>query len=241
MTTILGIWPYANDSPEKRTAFLLGEVAEKFLDLEPKHLSMCITDEAAAKIKSPAPKWYKGDELVATITIKIDDNAKLDKICKQIEQVGYQVGRYETDMSVYKDYGDNQHFRKRDWPDGQASPTVMAVTLLTRPRKYSKAQWIERWHGKMSPESEKIQPRARYVRHVVKSRVGNAPAFDGVVEEAWPSAKHIHNLFLFYCADNRWQLMKNMWTMLRCITHFHNLFKIRTVIMTEYFLKTEYH
>lgn len=236
---MLCIWPCVDDSPAKRSAFLLDDVATMIGHLEPDYLSMCITDEHAATIKSPAPKWYKGDELVATITINIADISKLDAVCEHIEKAGYQVGRYETDMSVYKDYGDNPHFRKRDWPDGEASPTVMAVTLLTKPKKYSKAQWIERWHGKMSPESEKIQPRARYVRHVVANRENSAPEFDGIVEEAWPTAKHIHNLFLFYCADNRWQLVKNMWTMLRCITHFHNLFKIRTVIMTEYFLKTD--
>lgn len=241
LNTVFALWPKKPYTPKERADVLLGDVQQKILAQKPKLLVMNITDEAASKIKSPAPKWYKGAPLVGVITVNFAEDKTRNSVVKHLlEQAGFTVGVYNTDTSIYKTYGDNPHFKKRDWPDGTASPTVMAVTLLTRPKKHSHSEWIRRWHGVMSPESEAIQPRARYVRHVVLSKEQDAPAFDGIVEEAWPSANHIHDPYLFYCANGRWQLFKNMLKMLRAITQFHNLFKIRTVIMTEYFLKTDF-
>src|SRR5690554_748518 len=241
LNTVFALWPDKPYSPKQRAAVLLGDIQQKILAKNPQLLIMTIADEAASQVKSPAPKWYKGDALVAVITVNFGQDKSHDKSIKEaLQQAGFIVGAYQVDTSIYKTYGDNPHFRQRDWPDGTPSPTVMAVTLLTRPKKYSHDEWIRRWHGRMSPDSERLQPRARYVRHVVLDKDASTPTFDGIVEEAWPSAKHIHNPYLFYCANNRWQLIKHMLRMLRAITHFHNLFKIRTVTMTEYFLKTDF-
>jgi len=241
LNTVFALWPDKPYSPAERAKLLLTKIQQTILAKKPQWLSMCIADEAASRVKSPAPKWYKGDALVAVITVNFGGDQSHNASIKQaLEQAGFVVGVYQTDTSIYKNYGDNPHFRKRDWLDGTPSPTVMAVTLLTRPKKHSQEEWIRRWHGRMSPDSERLQPRARYVRHMVLDKDANTPAFDGIVEEAWPSAKHIHNPYLFYCANNRWQLIKHMLQMLRAITHFHNLFKIRTVTMTEYFLKTNF-
>lgn len=241
MTYVLALWPSTSkDTPATRTAWILNDIAPRLLALEPSFLSACITDERAAAIKSPAPKWYKGAPLVATLSFELGDEQSLDTIRHHIEAAGYVAGLYKTDMSIYRDYGENDHFRPRDWADGQASPTIMAVTLLTKPNHYSHAEWIARWHGKMSPISERIQPRARYVRHVVREPKAGSPPFDGIVEEAWPSERHIHNPYLFYGADNTWQLIKNFWALMKTIKQFHRLLKIRTVIMTEYFIKTKF-
>lgn len=231
------LWPKTNYSKKERKDILLKQCAFQLLKLDTHKLRMNIDDELST-VKSPAPKWYKGDALVATISIECHQPI-LNKIKNLLENSGFIVGAYKVEQSIYKDYGGNQHYKKRDWPDGERSPTEQAVTLLTRPKKYSQAEWLNRWHGNMSPVSEVLQPRARYVRNVILSKTEDSPAFDGMVEEAWPTPQHITNPYLFYCADgSTWKLIRNMFKLLRAVMHFHQLSKIRTVTMSEYFLKS---
>lgn len=231
------LWPKTNYSKKERKDILLTQCAFQLLKLDIHKLRMNIDDELST-VKSPAPKWYKGDALVATISLETQ-HPHLKKIKDLLENSGFIVGAYHVEQSIYKDYGDNQHYKKRDWLDGKRSPTEQAVTLLTRPKKYSHEEWIKRWHGNMSPVSEMLQPRARYVRNVIVKKTDDSPAFDGMVEEAWPTPKHITNPFLFYCAGKSpIKLIVNMFKLLRAVMHFHQLHKIRTVTMSEYFLKS---
>lgn len=234
------LWPKKTFSKKERKEVLLKQCAPEILALDISHLRMNIDDELST-VKSPAPKWYTGDALVATVSTITDANPEpiIHQVKFLLENAGFKVGAYEVEQSIYKNYGDNQHFHKRDWPDGERSPTEQAVTLLTRPKKYSHREWIERWHGNMSPVSETLQPRARYVRNVILKNIDDSPRFDGMVEEAWPSAEHITNPYLFYCAEgSRLKLAKNMFLLLKAVTHFHQLHKIRTVTMSEYFVKS---
>lgn len=231
------LWPDKIFTAQQRREILLNNCAPEILKKNVLHLRMNIDDEFST-VKSPAPKWYKGAALVATVSVDCSDDREKLPIKTLLENAGFSVGCYQVEQSIYKDYGDNQHFHKRDWPDGQRSPSVQMVTLLTRPKKLSPQEWIKRWHGNMSPVSEQLQPRARYVRNVILDKTEDSPAFDGAVEEAWPSAQHISNPFLFYCAENPLQLAKNMARLMKAVTHFHQLHKIRTVTMSEYFIKS---
>ncbi len=241
MKIIYVLWPEINYSPTQRREVLLDNCAPAILQIGVNTLTMNIDDEHS-QVKSPAPKFYRGAPIVATASVTFADALEKQKEISQLFiSAGFKVGAYEVDVSVYKDYGDNIHFRKRDWVDGERTPSaVLAVTLLSRPKKYVHAEWMRRWHGKMSPGSEAIQPRARYVRNVVLSIAENSPVFDGIVEEAWPSAEHIRDPYKFYLAKNSLQLIWHMIKMVRLVTQFHQLHKIRTVTMSEYFLKTDF-
>jgi len=216
---------------------LLNDCAPAVLALGVRRLSIDVDDEFST-VKSPAPKCYRGPEITALFSVVVDDLGVCDAIERSLRHAGFDLAGYLVDESVYCDYGGNRHSRPRDWPDGQRSPGVVAVTLLTRPRRFSQAEWLRRWHGRMSPISEQIQPRQRYVRNVVlRPLTAQAPPFDGIVEEVWPSAEHISNPYLFFCAENPWQLIKHMSLMLYAILQFHNLFKFRTTTMSEYLVK----
>ncbi len=237
MKLLFLLWPEKPFSKAERRQVLLERCAPEILKHPINTLRINIDDDLST-VPSPAPKWYKGDALVATVSV--DGDVELtDEIKKLINDCGFKVGAYQVDESIYKDYGDNEHYRKRDWPDGERSPTEQAVTLLTKPNKYQHAEWIQRWHGRMSPVSEEVQPRARYVRNVITKNLDKSPAFDGVVEEAWPTPEHITNPYLFYCAEgSSWRLIKNIIRLLSAVMHFHQLHKIRTVTMSEYFIKS---
>lgn len=235
------LWETERRPRGENRELLVNRSAPALLELGLSGLSINVDDEYSS-VKSPAPKCYRGAEMCATVSVWLDDRATLDVAAALLSDHGFRVAGYRVTESIYKDYGENRHSGPRDWPDGQRSPGVLAVTLLTRPKRFDKRQWIERWHGRMSPISEGIQPRQRYVRNIVDEAVTEgAPPFDGIVEEAWPSAEHISNPYLFYCADNPWQLCKHMGMMLYAILQFHNLFKFRTTTMSEYFIRTGVH
>jgi len=84
-----------------------------------------------------------------------------------------------------------------------------------------------------------MQPRARYVRNaVVRALTQGAPTYFGIVEEAWPSAEHMTNPFLFYGAHTRDALAQNLGAMLRSVTGFLSLPRIQNVTLSEYVLRS---
>ena len=100
--------------------------------------------------------------------------------------------------------------------------------------------WTAHWHGVQSPVSEEIQPRTRYVRNaVVRSLTPDAPPYQGIVDEAWPSAEHVTDPMLFYCAEgSKEKLRRNIERMLKSVGGFLDMDRIRNVTMSEYLLKT---
>lgn len=239
MKTMFVLWPGKSYTPAERRERILS-LCRKDIDLANIDELRVNIDDEFSTVKSPAPKFYRGAPIVATLSVK-SDQPVFDDIHLALENAGFVVGQYVVDEHPYTDYGDNQHGVKRHWPDGEKTPSVVvAVTLLTKPDKYKQEEWIARWFGKMSPGSEAIQPRARYVRNVVSALGKDTPKFDGIVEESWPSSEHISNPFKFYLASNPLQLAMHMIKMVYLVTHFHQLHKIRTVTMSEYFLKTDF-
>jgi hypothetical protein len=92
----------------------------------------------------------------------------------------------------------------------------------------------------MSPVSESIQPRSRYVRNVVQRPITDgAPPCDGIVEEHWPTTRHVTNPFLYFGASGPVSLLGNLARILRAVHGFHDLRSLRTAMMGEYFVKTD--
>ena len=130
--------------------------------------------------------------------------------------------------------------KERDWPDGERSPGIVSVNLLKKPKKMSRDRWIKNWFTIMSPVSEAIQPRGRYVRNMVQETLSpGMPLYDGIVIEAWPSKRHVENPFLFYGASNPFQLLKNIFRILKAVRSFLKVRQVRSIMMSEYFMKTD--
>ncbi len=233
------IWPPEGQESGRLRDVLLHDIAPKLIGGGAVRLSMDISDPES-RMRSPAPKLYKDRPIGALINIWLEDLGVRNRIEDILRYAGFRIAGYLVEESVYRDYGGNRHSGPRDWPDGRRSPGVVAVTLMERPRRLEREEWIRRWHGTMSPVSEAIQPRARYVRNIVlRSLTEDAPPFEGIVEEVWPSKKHVSNPFLFYGADNLFQLARNMIRILRTVKSFLDLRRIRTTVMSEYFIKTK--
>ena len=156
------------------------------------------------------------------------------------EAAAGRLAGYSVVESMYRDYGGNQWAEPRSWRDGERSPGVLTVALLQRHPDQSFDEWITRWHTRISPITEDIQPRTRYVRNAVfRAVTDGAPRLAGIVEEAWPSLEHVTDPMLFYCADGDPERMNaNITQMIEEITAFVDLSTLRSVTMSEWILKS---
>lgn len=233
------LWAPRSWDREKIRRLLLEGCAPELRGQGAAKLQMNIAD-CYAEVRSPAPGVPFETPICAQVNVWVAEIESRFALEGVLRRAGFLVAGYLVDEQVCTDYGGNAHSAPRDWPDGERSPGVLAVTLMERPRRLDHDEWIRRWHGRLSPVSEAMQPRARYVRNVVKSALTpGAPSFEGIAEEAWPSFEHVTNPFLFYGAGNVFQLVKNMAIMLRSVLSFLTLWRIRTVMTSEYFLRSE--
>ena len=240
------LWAPPSMTPQQRREVLLEQVAPALLALNPLGLQINICDDLATT-PSPAPKPAFSEPFVAQVNVWLEDEiaaqpAKLIAYEDILRHQHFQLAGYAVDEWLYTDYGEHHAADAaypRHWPDGQRSPGILAVTLLHKPKRLSREQWMARWFGHQSPMSEQMQPRARYVRHVVESTLLPGTQWvDGIVEEDWPSGEHVTNLKMFYGTSSWWGVVRNMAIMLLSVTRILNLFNITTVMMSEYFIKT---
>jgi hypothetical protein len=157
-----------------------------------------------------------------------------------LEAAAVRLAGYSVVESLYRDYGGNQWAAPRSWPDGERSPGVLTVALLQQHPEQSLDEWITRWHTRISPITEAIQPRTRYVRNAVFRPVTEgAPPVAGIVEEGWPSLEHVTDPMLFYCADGDPERMQaHVTQMIDEINAFVDLRTLRSVTMSEWILKS---
>ena len=233
------IWPPSGQPREETRRILLEESAPHLLEKGAICLQMNIADQYA-EVKSPTPSLPFEQPVVAQVNIWVHEEENRVALEDVLRGAGFQIAGYLVDEQIYTDYGGNEYAGPRTWPDGERSPGVLAVTLMERPKRLSHEEWIRRWHGRQSEMSEAIQPRCRYVRNVVlRPLTAGAPPFEGIVEEGWPSFEHVTNKRLFYGASSTFGLVANMLIMLRSVVAFLDLWRIRTIMTSEYFLKTE--
>jgi hypothetical protein len=218
---------------------MLGDVASRLLELEPLRLSMDVWDPES-DIPAPVPTPEGETPLHALISVWLDTVDHRTPYEELLSSVASRVAGYSVVESLYRDYGGNEWSTPRDWPDGQRSPGVLTVALLQRPPDQTFHEWITRWHTRISPVTEAIQPRTRYVRNAVFRAVSDgAPPLAGIVEEAWPSLEHVTDPMLFYCADGDPERMNaHISQMIEEINAFIDLGTFRSVTMSEWILKS---
>jgi hypothetical protein len=229
--------PDAGDALRDR---LLGEVAPALLEAGALRLGVNVHDSAAAEAPTPVPTPAGEDPHVAEISVWVDCYDRRAPIESAIAGVGLRSAGYLVLESLYDDYGTTEHCGPRDWPDGQRSPGVLTVALIHRPEGLGYEEWIRRWHGTQSPVSAELQPRCRYVRNeVVRAVTDDAPEVHGIVEEAWPSARHVADPMLFFNAgDDPAVLNANIERMLESVNACLDLSRIRNVTMSEFLIRT---
>ncbi|UCH30421.1 MAG: hypothetical protein JSV06_05195 [Myxococcales bacterium] len=234
------LWPQQPMEPAARRAKLLDECAPKLLESGARYLSMNIDDEFAT-VPSPTPTTERNNPFAAEVSIWVEDMNVRDSLESILRDAGFDIAGYRVREHVYTDYGGNPHGARRDWPDGERSPYVVSVTPLERRKRIPKDKWMKHWFNRQGPMSEKMQPRARYVRNVVDEVLTpGAIPYEGIVEESWPSAAHMTNPFVFYGAQNRLELIKNMAIMGQSVAAFLPIWRIVSVTTSEYWVRSRH-
>jgi hypothetical protein len=218
---------------------LLHEMAPQLLSLGPRRLSLDVRDPES-DIPAPVPTPEGETPLHAVVSIwldAVDYRAPYEEVLSGATR---RLAGYSVVESLYRDYGGNRWSGPRDWPDGERSPGVLTVALLQQPPDQTFEEWVTRWHTRISPITEAIQPRTRYVRNAVfRAVTDTAPPLRGIVEEAWPSLEHVTDPMLFYCADGDPERMNDHVTqMIEEINAFIDLDTFRSVTMSEWILKS---
>ena len=218
---------------------MLGTVAGELLSLDPLRLTIDVWDPDS---DIPAPVETPEDEtpLHALVSLWIDAVDYREPFEKVLSAAADRLAGYEVVESLYRDYGSNRWSAARDWPDGRRSLGVLTVALLQQHPEQTFDEWMTRWHTRISPITEAIQPRCRYVRNAVfRAVTDGAPPIRGIVEEAWPSLEHVTDPMLFYCADGDPQrLNEHVTKMIEEINAFTDLSTLRSVTMSEWILKS---
>lgn len=235
------LWTREKTAPEEVRRRVLEVCAPALIARGARYLQCNVADERVG-VKSPAPETPLSDEpFVAQVNVWADDAADRAPFEDVLRAAGFDVAGYLVEESLYTEYGENAHGKRRDWPDGERSPYVVAVTLLERPAHIPKDEWSRRWFGRQSPMSEAMQPRARYVRNVVREVLTpGAFPYEGIVEESWPSPEHVRDPFLFYGAKNPLALVRNVGIMLSSVTSFLPITRIPNVMTSEYFVRSPF-
>jgi len=218
---------------------LLEETAPDLLAAGARGVGVNVHDTAAAEAPSPVPTPPGEAPHGAEVSVWVDSYDRRQRIDGAIAGLGIRFAGYLVVESLYEDYGTTPHAPPRSWPDGERSPGVLTVALIHRPDGLAYGDWIERWHGTQSPLSAELQPRTRYVRNeVVRPLTAGAPVVHGIVEEAWPSARHVADPHLFYNAGSADELTANISRMLESVNACLDLTRLRSATMSEYLVKS---
>ena len=180
---------------------LLDQVAPELLARGALGLSMDLDDEDA-DVPAPVPLPEGAEPVQAIVSMWVDAydfRAPLEAVLRSVAD---RIAGYQVVESLYGDYGRNPWSAPRNWPDGTRSPGLLTVALISPRPGMDPDDFYTFWHTRQSPMSEAVQPRCRYVRNAVFRPVTEgATPYAGIVEEAWPSAGHVVDPMLFYCAD----------------------------------------
>lgn len=221
-------------------ARLLAESVPRLRSAGARAITVSVHDLLAAEAPSPAPGPQGEPSPIAQVSTWFDSYDKRGDADDILAALGPAASGYLVTESLYDDYGTTPYSPPRSWPDGERSPGVLTVALVHRRADLTYAEWIERWHGTQSPESAALQPRCRYVRNeVVRALTPDAPALDGIVEEAWPSAAHVADPMLFFnAAGDPDRLRVNVERMLANVSACLDLDRLRSVTMSETIVHT---
>jgi hypothetical protein len=213
--------------------------AAELLALDPHRLSIDLWDPPS-DIPAPVPTPVGETPLHALVSIWVDSVEQRQPFEDVLAAVATRLAGYSVLESLYRDYGDSPWAERRSWPDGERSPGVLTVALLQQHPDQSFEEWMTRWHTRISPITEAIQPRCRYVRNAVfRALTDDAPPLRGIVEEAWPSLEHVTDPMLFFCADGDPERMNaNITQMIEEISAFVEMDTFRSVTMSEWILKS---
>ncbi len=233
------VWLPAGTARRDVAPIMIDAVAPRLLAQDVHGLTIDLDDDGA-DVPSPVPAPEGEHTPQALVSVWLDCYDRRAAVERVLGEVAVRLDGYQVLESLYTDYGTSPWAPRRDWPDGQRSPGILTVATFEQLPGTDFEEWLAFWHGHQSPMSEAVQPRCRYVRNlVVRPLAPGLPPWRGIVEEAWPSAQHVTDPMLFYCADGDPAVMQeHIRTMLDHVTKLMDLSTMRSMTMSEWIMRT---
>ena len=145
---------------------MLGRVGEELLALDPLRLTIDVWDPES-DIPAPVPTPEGETPLHGLVSLWVDAVDQREPF-EQVLECGRGPHRGLLRRGVpLPGLRGQPVVGAAPWPDGPRSPGVLTVALLQQHPEQTFDQWITRWHTRISPITEAIQPRSRYVRNAV--------------------------------------------------------------------------
>jgi hypothetical protein len=118
---------------------------------------------------------------------------------------------------------------------GARTPGVNMVTCIERPARLAYDAWLAHWHGHHKQVALETQCTFLYIRNVVvRPLTTAAPAWDGIVEEAFP-ADAVTDPRIWYRADGSEERFRaNLQRMLDSVNAFLDVDRVESHPMSQY-------
>ncbi len=128
---------------------------------------------------------------------------------------------------------------EKTWRDGEPTPGVCLLTLLSRKRGLDDATFLARWHDGHTPLSLEIHPLWGYSRNVVSRAIDgrlDEPRLDGIVEEQFRERADLLDPRRMYGGALR--MLPNMIRVGRDIAGFIDLRAMEVYLATERWIRS---
>lgn len=205
-------------------ARVLGEVVPRLLQMGPDRLKVGLTEPRRPRL-TVLPL---GKQELAMISLWDAQPDRAGQWPAAMAGPGWSVAGYRVTESTPLGY-------TKDWPDGEASPGVVMLTLMRRNPRLSQEQFMREWFEYHTPRiALKVHPLWNYIRNVVESALPDeSPHLDGIVEEHCRERRELTNPVRYFGGPLR--MVSNM---IRVGLHANKFLEISAV---ENYLLTEYH
>lgn len=201
------------------------DLAQRLLALEPSKLQLTVTE-------APPPRLslFPFKRQPIAIFNVYGDSGDPSRFTDALRGAASSVSGYAVEEAYPVDY-------QKAWPDGEATPSPILLTLLQKKSGVSTEEFIERWHNGHTPLSLEIHPLWYYQRNVIRDPViEGSEHSDGIVIEACRTRGDLLNPTRFF--GGTLKMLPNMLRVAKDISGFLDMKKTETYYATEYHLRS---
>ncbi len=203
---------------------VLGELVPQLLRMGPDRLKIGLTEPERPRLTVlPLAR-----EHLAMVSVWDGDGDRGGEWPAALASPGWSVAGYRVAESTPRAYA-------KDWPDGEASPGIVMLTLMKKNPRLGREQFMREWFEYHTPRiALRVHPLWNYIRNVVEAEVPDgSPRLDGIVEEHCRRRSEVTNPVRYF-GGPVWMVPN----MIRVGLHANKFLEISAV---QNYLLTEYH
>ena len=226
------VWKHDSDSEAGFRRKLLDELSPQLIGLGARRLRISVVDEDVAPAASLRVECTK-PPIAGLISIWADTSVGRrpfeDAIQASVARMaGYLVTESEPIVNT-----------KHVVADGQRTPGMCQVVLLSKPPRLSYEHWLEIWLGSHTQVAIDTQSTFGYRQNViVRPLTYAAPPYDAIIEELFPAEAMTDPMVFYDAVGDEAKRKRNRKAMIESIVRFIDFDKMDCLPMSEYTMKS---